>query len=216
LPEIAICRGDIMNLLPKGRLDAFDDGVFAIVITLLVLDLYIPEPSEDLIPALMRTWPDFLAYMISFAFIGGIWIAHASITHLTKQESSTSYRLTLIMLFFVSILPFSTRIMATHLSGPNAPAAAVIYGLDLFAASVMLNQIIRSAINHPEFLVDELDEGELNALLRKRQYVVAIAGYAVILAIFIPRAAIAVYIAVTILFFLLPVISTTRVSIGRA
>ncbi|MCJ7445528.1 MAG: TMEM175 family protein [Methanotrichaceae archaeon] len=182
-----------MKSLPKVRLDAFADGVFAIAITLLVLDLPVPEVSEDIIRPLMEAWPEFLAYMISFAFIGGIWISHASITHLMKQESSTSYRLTLLMLFFVSILPFSTKLMATHLSGPNASVAVVIYGLDLFAASIVLNQIIKTAINHPEFLVDELDEGELNALLRKRQYVVVIAGCAVILAFFIPRAAIAVY-----------------------
>jgi len=204
-----------MDLMPKGRLDAFADGVFAIAITLLVLDLYVPEVSEDLIPALMHTWPEFLAYMISFAFIGGIWISHASVTHLMKQESSTSYRLTLLMLFFVSILPFSTKLMATHLSGPSASAAVVIYGLDLFAASAMLNLIIKTAINHPEFLVDDLDEVELNALLRKRQYVLVIAGCAVILAIFIPRAAVAVYIAITILFFL-PVISTMRERTGRS
>jgi TMEM175 potassium channel family protein len=205
-----------MDLMPKGRLDAFADGVFAIAVTLLVLDLTVPGPSEDLIPALMNEWPEFFAYMISFAFIGGIWISHASVTHLTKQESSTSYRLTLLMLFFVSILPFSTKLMATHLNGPHASAAVVIYGLDLFAASVMLDQIIKAAINHPEFLVDELDEVELNALLRKRQYVVVIAGCAVILAIFIPRAAVAGYIATTLLFFLIPIISTARERIGRA
>ena len=66
-----------MNLLPKGRLDAFADGVFAIAITLLVLDLSIPEVSEDIIPALMQEWPDFLAYLISFAFIGSVSITHS-------------------------------------------------------------------------------------------------------------------------------------------
>jgi len=81
-----------MKSLPKNRLDAFADGVFAIVITLLVLDLPIPEASED-ITALMPLWPDFLAYLISFAFIGSFWLAHSSITHLTKQETPRSYQL---------------------------------------------------------------------------------------------------------------------------
>lgn len=193
-----------MDLLPKSRLDAFADGVFSIVITLLVIDLPVPEPSEDMIPALVQAWPEFLAYLISFAFVGGIWISHASVTHLTKKESSSSYRLTLVMLFFVSLLPFLTKLMAMHLSGPNASAAAAIYGLDLLAASIMLNQIIRSVVIHPEFLVEELAEEELNSLKRKRQYVVAITACAVVLAIFIPIAAIAIYVLVTILFFLIP------------
>ena len=82
-----------MNLLPKGRLDAFSDGVFAIAITLLVLDLSIPELSEDVIPALMQAWPEFLAYLISFAFIGSIWISHSSITHLMKHETTKTFNL---------------------------------------------------------------------------------------------------------------------------
>jgi hypothetical protein len=77
---------NIMKSLSKGRLDAFADGVFAIVITLLVLDLPIPEASEDF-TALMPLWPDFFAYIISFAFIGSFWLAHSSITYLTKQET---------------------------------------------------------------------------------------------------------------------------------
>lgn len=200
-----------MDLLPKSRLDGFADGVFSIVITLLVIELPVPEPSEEIIPALLQAWPEFLAYLISFAFIGGIWISHASVTYLTKKEGSSSYRLTLLMLFFVSLLPFLTKLMATHLDGPSASAAAAIYGLDLLAASMMLNQIIRSVAMHPEFLVEELAENGLNSLKRKRQYVVALTGFAVILAIFFPIAAIAIYILVTILFFIIPAMHMLKI-----
>ena len=199
-----------MNFLPKSRLDAFADGVFAIATTLLVLELPIPEASEDVIPALMQAWPDFLAYLISFAFIGGIWIAHSSITHLMKQETTNSYRLTLLMLFFVSLLPFTTKLMATHLYGPNSTAPVIIYGLDLLATSMTLNWIVSSAANTPDVLVDELARSELNALKRKRQYIVAINGCALIIALFAPIIAIAVYIAVAILFFLIAPISYVR------
>ncbi|MDD1707725.1 MAG: DUF1211 domain-containing protein, partial [Methanoregulaceae archaeon] len=90
-----------MKFLPKGRLDAFADGVFAIVITLLVLDLVVPEGSVHIISALLQEWPVFLAYLISFAYIGSAWISHSSVTSLMKQETPHSYRLTLLMLFFV-------------------------------------------------------------------------------------------------------------------
>jgi uncharacterized membrane protein len=116
-----------MKSLPKGRLDAFADGVFAIVITLLVLDLPIPEAIEDVTAALTPLWPDFLAYLISFAFIGSFWLVHSSITQLTKHETTLSYRFTLLMLFFVSLLPFTTKFMATYISGPHSGVPVIIY-----------------------------------------------------------------------------------------
>ena len=135
-----------MDFLPKGRLDAFADGVFAIVITLLGTDLSIPDVSENLMPALIQEWPVFLAYIISFAFVGSVWISHSSITALMKQETPHSYRLTLLMLFFVSLIPFTTKLMAFYLSYP--PTFPEIYGSDLLSAWLMFNTIARSAPEH--------------------------------------------------------------------
>jgi hypothetical protein len=66
------------TILPLDRFSAFSDGVFAIAITILVLEITVPPLSEPLLPALKELWPDFLGYFISFAYIGGIWISHAS------------------------------------------------------------------------------------------------------------------------------------------
>ena len=66
--------------LPLDRFNAFSDGVFAIAITLLVLEITIPHAGESVLPALREQWPEFLGYYISFAFIGGIWIAHSGVT----------------------------------------------------------------------------------------------------------------------------------------
>jgi hypothetical protein len=74
-------RNRLFDFLPTDRLNAFADGVFAIVITLLVLELPVPEATEDLLWALLAGWPDFLAYVISFAFIGGFWITHSSVSY---------------------------------------------------------------------------------------------------------------------------------------
>lgn len=136
-----------MDFLPKGRLDAFADGVFAIVITLLVLDLAIPNVSENLMLVLTEQWPAFLAYIISFAFVGSVWITHSSVTALMKQETPYSYRLTLLMLFFVSLVPFTTKLMAFYLSHP--PIIPDIYGSDLLSAWLTVNAIARSALSAP-------------------------------------------------------------------
>ena len=78
----------------------------------------------------MQEWFVFLAYLISFAFIGSLWISHSSVTHLMKRETTHSYRLTLLMLFFVSLLPFTTKLMATYLGHPPD-----VSGTDLWIGS---------------------------------------------------------------------------------
>jgi len=223
-----------MDFLPKGRLDAFADGVFAIVITLLVLDLAIPDATENLMPALIEQWPVFLAYIVSFAFVGSVWISHSSITSLMKQETPHSYRLTLLMLFFVSLLPFTTKLMAFYLSNPpvlpvsvgsdlfswllavNALARAglstpvTIYGLDLLAASVTLYAIMGSAIMTPDVLLNESSKDELNALQRRQKYGIFVIIVTLICGFILPVIAVVGYIFTSIVFFITPTIPIAR------
>jgi uncharacterized membrane protein len=228
-----------MDFLPKGRLDAFADGVFAIVITLLVLDLSIPDVSKNLMPALIQEWPVFLAYIISFAFVGSVWISHSSITALMKQETPHSYRLTLLLLFFVSLIPFTTKLMAFYLSYPPAfpeiygldllsawrtlntfarsalSAPVTIYGLDLLATSVTLNAIIRSAGGTPNMLINESAKNELDALHRRQQLGVLIMIVTLICGFFLPLIAVVGYIIVSILFFITPTITIARTRLRK-
>lgn len=68
--------------LRAGRLEAFSDGVFAIAITLLVLEISVPpDVSDDLLDAFFDQWPSYLAYLVSFATIGVTWLRHTAITH---------------------------------------------------------------------------------------------------------------------------------------
>ena len=223
-----------MDFLPKGRLDAFADGVFAIVITLLVLDLSIPTVTENLMSSLAGQWPMFLAYIISFAFVGSVWISHSSITSLMKQETPHSYRLTLLMLFFVSLIPFTTKLMAFYLSHPPAlpetigsdlfswwltvnslarsalSAPVTIYGLDLLAASVTLNAIMKSALRTPDMLLKEAAKDELVALQRRQQFGVMVILGTLVFGVVLPVIAVAGYILVSILFFITPTISYAK------
>lgn len=228
-----------MDFLPKGRLDAFADGVFAIVITLLVLDLSIPGVAETVVPALLQQWPVFLAYIISFAFVGSVWISHSSITALMKRETPHSYRLTLLMLFFVSLIPFTTKLMAFYLSNPPAlpelsgtdffswwfamnnlarsglSIPVTIYGLDLLAASVTLNAIMKSAIRIPDMLIDEPARDELNALQRRQQLGVKVILGTLVFGFVLPVIAVAGYIIVSIVFFITPTIAIAREKLGK-
>jgi uncharacterized membrane protein len=76
--------GDHDRLLSTSRLEAFSDGVLAIAITLLVLELHVPTGHEPLVKGLEHEWPRYLGHFVSFAFIGGVWIAHSTLTRFIK------------------------------------------------------------------------------------------------------------------------------------
>src|SRR4051812_9288891 len=101
--------------LPLGRMEAFSDGVFAIAITLLVIELHVPTGHEGLAAGLAEEWPRYLGYLVSFAFIGGVWMAHSNMTSFIKAVDATLMRLNLLLLLLVSLLPFTTAVVATHL-----------------------------------------------------------------------------------------------------
>src|SRR5664279_3115735 len=113
--------------LPLGRFNAFSDGVFAIAITLLVLEIAIPHAGVRVLPALREQWPEFLGYFISFAFIGGIWIAHSGVTKFLKRGDTEPFTLNLLLLLFVGLLPFTTALMVTHLTGADAKFSVLLY-----------------------------------------------------------------------------------------
>lgn len=86
------------RLLPTNRLEAFSDGVFAIAITLLVLQLNVPPAKEGLLGELARQWLAYLGYFVSFAFIGGVWITHSSALRFIKSVDGALMRLNLLLL----------------------------------------------------------------------------------------------------------------------
>lgn len=116
--------------MDRGRLEAFSDGVFAVAITLLALDLVVPEPGHGPIgQQLGGHWPSFAAYVVSFFSIGIIWVNHHTLVrNFTVVDRATLY-LNLLLLFFVATIPFATATMAAYLrtGGADASLAAAIY-----------------------------------------------------------------------------------------
>ena len=116
----------VSRLLPTTRLEAFSDGVFAIAITLLVLELHVPTDAERAAARARRrvgraTW----ATSSSYSFIGGVWTAHSNLTRFTKAADQVMMGLNLVLLLFVSFLPFTTSLLANHLADDAAHIAVV-------------------------------------------------------------------------------------------
>ena len=132
----------------KNRVEAFSDGVFAIVITLLILDIRVPDVDySQLFAALVAVLPRIFAYVISFGVIGVYWLAHHQSLQLIGKLNGFLIWLNLVYLLAVSFMPFPTALLGRY---PMQPIPIVIYGLNLIVANttgVMLTLYLRA---HPE------------------------------------------------------------------
>lgn len=121
-----------------ARIEAFSDGVFAIAITLLVLEIKIPNAGDaHLAGLLLREWPFYLSFVISFAFIGIMWINHHRLFTHIKRSDNMLLILNLLLLLGVTAVPFPTAVLALNLGQPGQRTAAMLYdGTYLFIAIV--------------------------------------------------------------------------------
>jgi uncharacterized membrane protein len=116
--------------MDSARLEAFSDGVFAVAITLLALNLAVEGPGHGtLAHQLLDKWPSFVAYIISFLTIGIIWVNHHTIFKNLSDIDRTLLFLNLLLLFFVVSIPFATATMANYLrsGGPDSHLAAAVF-----------------------------------------------------------------------------------------
>jgi uncharacterized membrane protein len=125
--------------MDRGRLEAFSDGVFAVAITLLALNLVVAGPGHvPLAHKLADQWPAFVAYLISFFTIGIIWVNHHALVSNVSTVSRLLLFLNLVLLLFVVMVPFATKTVADYLAhgGFDARVAVAVYGIVLEGMSV--------------------------------------------------------------------------------
>ncbi len=156
--------------MSTNRLEAFSDGVLAVAITLLVLDIRVPVvgPRESLAHALAHQWPHYAAYVTSFITIGIIWINHHAMLGRLRAVDHAILGLNLLLLLSVAVLPFATSLMAaylTHSNGQQTLAAAVYSGSFLVMAIMftILNRHI--LLSKPHMLTTELAEERRRRIL---------------------------------------------------
>jgi uncharacterized membrane protein len=121
----------------KARLEAFSDGVLAIIITIMVLEFKIPE--EGGIDALLPLLPVFLSYVLSFVFIGIYWNNHHHLMHAVHKTNGMVLWANMHLLFWLSLIPFSTAWMDHH---PDAPWPVALYGFLLLMAAIAYTVLV--------------------------------------------------------------------------
>ena len=157
--------------MATNRLEAFSDGVIAVAITLLILNISVPAPDSrhTLAHELARRWPEYAAYVVSFLTIGIIWINHhAAIRRLHRVDHSV-LTLNLLLLKSVCVLPFTTSLMATYLKRPSGEhlAAAVYSGSFLLMGIAFLAFNWHVLLRKPHLLRPALPEALRRDLLRR-------------------------------------------------
>lgn len=153
-----------------GRLEAFSDGVIAVAITLLVLDLRVPESdgAASLTRALGALWPNYLAYVISFLAIGIIWINHHTLMRRLARADRSVLALNLVLLMCIAVLPFTTSLMATYLDESGGRLAAVVYAGSFLVTSAVFLALERHVLQRRTLLLRApMAPGERRAVLRR-------------------------------------------------
>jgi uncharacterized membrane protein len=147
--------------MSKNRLEAFSDGVFAVAITLLVLEIAVPT-GNDLWHKLGDEWLSFASFFVSFWVIGIIWVNHHGvIDHLKRADRGVLY-LNLLVLMSVVLIPFATALMAEHLnSGDDEHVAAAVYAASFVLKAIAFGVLWEYITRHREKLGVELTDEEV-------------------------------------------------------
>jgi len=151
--------------VPKNRLEAFADGIFAIAATLLTLNLAVTE-GHPLGHELLIIWPQYAAYAISFVTIGIIWINHHTVMHQVAHVDRTFLTLSVLFLAVIAFIPFPTRLLAQHIQDDGAEAAALLYGSTLTLTAVFFNVIWRYAAWGRRLLRQDAEEKAVQGISR--------------------------------------------------
>ena len=189
-----------------SRLEAFSDGVFAIAITLLIIEIHVPQVDEQhsLTRALLDSWPSYFAYMISFVVIGIMWANHHAMFKDILRTDHTLIVLNLFLLLCVAFIPFPTAVLATYLrDGRHQAVATAAYGGAMTVTAIGFGllwfyPVIRGSFIDPAVSAARIRTRSLRFLPGTPLYAITVP-----LALYVSyKASLAVYVGLAILYLL--------------
>lgn len=157
--------------MDKTRVEAFSDGVIAVAITLLVIDLHVPDPSTpgSLAHKLGEQWPSYVAYIVSFLTIGIIWINHHALLRRIVSVDHSILALNVLLLMCIVVLPFTTALMAAYLDiGAGARLAAVLYGGSFLLMALVFLTLQQHLLTRRQHLLHERMTDQLRRTVLRR------------------------------------------------
>jgi uncharacterized membrane protein len=159
------------NHRPTDRLEYFSDAVLAIAATLLATELPKPETETGLLHEIIRLWPHYAAFAASFLFICIAWSNHHNMFIYIKQTDQHLLLLDILFLMFVTLMSFTTGLLARHVGKPDERTAALIYHVTLVLMTLLYNCVWWYAIIKKELLEDNTDPNLVR--LMTKEYAIA-------------------------------------------
>lgn len=187
-----------------SRLQAFSDGVFAIAITILIFDIKAPDDTSDLLASLLRLWPSYLAYVISFLLIGLLWVNHhVTFEHIVRTDRTQMFANTLLLML-VAFIPFPSSVLASAFrNGTGQSVAIALYGATAALAGLCFNWLWSHAYR-AGLMDDTVTPGQVRRI--SRRILIAPIAYATggIVGYFLPVPGVVIF-GLLILFYWLPI-----------
>ncbi len=179
--------------MTRNRLEAFSDGVLAIILTIMVLELKVPQETSW--QALRALWPVFLSYAISFVYIAIYWVNHHHLLHATQRVNGAVLWANMFLLFWLSLVPFTTGWMGKN---ALAPLTVSVYGISLLMPGIAYYLLTRTLVH-----LHGVDSAFARALGSdtKGKLSIAIYGAGAVLAIRLPVPALVLYVLVAVMWF---------------
>jgi uncharacterized membrane protein len=188
-----------------ARIEAFSDGVFAIAITLLIIEVHIParEHAETLGHELLRLWPSYLGYLTSFLTIGVMWINHHYVFELIDRVDRTMLLLNTLLLMLIAFVPFPTAVLAQFIETGGARPAAVLYGATLTLTAMTYFAWWRYASAGRRLIDERVSDEAIDDITRAYTPGALLYGGAALVAFLQPWVSAALYLGIA-LFYALP------------
>jgi uncharacterized membrane protein len=191
------------------RLEAFSDGVLAIAITLLVLEIHVP-PAEllttrgtTLLHALARLWPSYVGFVVSFLTIGIMWANHHAIFRYVRRTDRWFLLINVFFLMCVSFLPFPTAVLAEYLPiAEERRWATVFYGATLVVISLAFGAVWRYGVRDGRLLGDSVDEVGIRTISKRYALGAPLYSVATLVALASVTASLIMHAALALLFAL--------------
>ncbi len=188
-----------------GRVEAFSDGVFAIAMTLLILDVKAPKPADaaasgGLLMALRGQWPTYLAYLTSFATILVMWVNHHKLFRHIHRSNDTLLFLNGLLLLFVTFVPFPTSLVADYLQESEAGVAAAVYAGTYLALAIAFNMLWLYASGKGRLLGTRANPTEVRAITRQYRFGPILYAVAFVLAFFSVAASVTLCLLLALFF----------------
>jgi uncharacterized membrane protein len=191
-----------------GRLEAFSDGVFAIAITLLVLDIHVPPLEENgqvgqLVPALLHQWPVYFAYVTSFLTVLIMWTNHHALFRHIARVNQPFLMLNGLLLMGVTLVPFPTALVSEYMGAADAHVAGIVFSGTFLAIAVVFNLLWRYASGNNRLLAHNADTDQVRRISRQYAFGPPLYLACCILALVSVPAMLVLYVLIA-LFFALP------------